>query len=209
MSLPALFLLAPEVAARHTFTAIHQVALLAALSVVLGLLERPLLSGLAAAIALGFGQHAAVLLVGTALVIGLRRPRDLLRFAAGALLVLGAIFGVAAARAGWRPVWQDLVGRHLCHLSGETSAVAGSEGDLGWYLAGAGLENLALLLLAAAAPLLPLRGPNRRALAQLVSAHRSVVALMRGGLILYVSPVLPLIALLAGDGLLLNAALGY
>ena len=216
----ALFLLAPEVAARHSFTAIHQVALLSTLCVVLALLERPLLSGLAAGLALVCGQHAAVLLAGTALLIGLRRPRELPRFAAGALLALGAVFGAAVARAGWHPVWQDLVGRHLYHLGGAGAAAPASEGDLGWYLASAGLENLALLLLAAAALLpspsgapeapprgiplplgLPLPGPDRLALAMLASAHLAVVALMRGGLILYVFPALPLLALLAGDGL--------
>jgi hypothetical protein len=200
----SLFLLSPELFARHTFTGIQQVALTGALCVVLGLAGSPLLSGIAAGLSLGCGQHAAVLLLGTALLIGVRRPRELLRFAAGALCALAAVFGLAAAQAGTHAIWQDLIARHLYHLG---AASMPDDGQLRWYLVNAGLENLPLLVLAAAAWLVPQAAPQpqgalaRRALTLLVLAHLAAVMLMSGGLILYVFPALPLLALLAGDGL--------
>jgi hypothetical protein len=206
----ALMLLAPETSVRTPFTGIQLVTLWSTLCALLVLLDRPFLAGLAGGLALATGQHALVIVGLSGVVIFLRCPRAFGRFVAGLGLTFGAIFAVLLAQ-GSAP-WEDLFGRHLYHVnSGGTSTMAkGDQTDIGWYLSSFCIENLPLLILAAAALIL---SRSRRekfsdyvrdplwTLALLVLAHVATVALMHGGLVLYLFPALPLIVLLASDGL--------
>ncbi len=199
----ALFLLAPETAARFAFTGIHAVALGATACALLALLDAPALAGVAAGLALGAGQHAAILVGAAGLWVLFRSRRGAAAFALALLATSAVVYGGAAALGG-REMARDLLGRHLYHLS---SSSAAEDGELGFYLPTTALENLFLIALAAVslarrssggAP--PTASGPRLFLAAAVAAHVGAVALMSGGLVLYLFPALPLLALLAGDG---------
>jgi hypothetical protein len=200
-----LFLLAPETAARFAFTGIHFVALGSTGCAALALLDAPALAGLAGGLALGAGQHAAVIVGASGLWILHRSRRGAAAFGLSALATLALIYGGAAALGG-QEMARDLVGRHLYHLGASSPA---DDGELRWFLPTTALENLVLVALAATAlarrPAPAASGCSsafaiRAALAALIGAHVAAVALMKGGLVLYLFPALPLIALLAGDG---------
>jgi hypothetical protein len=225
-----LFLLAPEVASRSAYTAIQLVGAGSALCWAAALAGFPLLGGIAGGLALATGQHSAVLVAGTGLWILVRGRRGAARFAAGAAGALLLAFLPALVLAGPGNVYQDLIGHHLYHVAGPATP---ERSELGWYAGGVALEQLPLLALAAFA-LWPRRAaaagsvaaekgrragqvarppepqqPTRTALALLLCGHVAAVGLMRGGLVLYLFPALPLLALLAGDGLVrLARALG-
>ncbi len=199
-----LFLVAPETAARFAYTGIHTVALGAAACAALALLDRPRLAGLAAGLALASGQHALVLVACAGVWIATRSRRDALAFAAAALAASALVYGAAAALGG-KDLARDLIGRHLYHLD---ASAPGDDGDIRWFLPTVALENLSLLALAMVALARPPRADGARsftprvALAAMVSLHVAVVALMKGGLVLYLFPAHALIALLAADGAL-------
>lgn len=199
-----LFLVAPETAARFAFTGIHIVALGAAACAALALLERPGLAGLAAGLALASGQHALVIAACAGLWIAARSRRAALTFVLTALAASALVYGGAVALGG-KDLVQDLIGRHLYHL--DTSAPS-DDGDIRWFLPTVALENLPLLALATVALARPVRAGGgwpfapRMALAAMVALHVAAVALMKGGLVLYLFPAHALLALLAGDGAL-------
>jgi hypothetical protein len=202
----ALFLVTPEVSARNAWTGIHPVALGGLWCVTLAWRGHGLWAGVTAGLALASGQHAAVLVAGAALVVVARHRRALWRFVAGAAIALVPTFGVAAARSGPARLWEDLAGRHLYHLG---AAAPGAEGDLSFFQITTLLENLPWLALALWAVLRPREDGSAEArearlarwsLGALALAHVLVVRGMSGGLILYAFPAVPLVALLAGDG---------
>lgn len=199
-----LFLACPETSARSVWTGIHLVALGALVCVALAWRGRPFASGLAGGLALAAGQHAAVLVAGAGFIVLLRERGRVLRFLGGVAGALGATLGVVAAVAGLGALWEDLFGRHLYHLT-----TGPAEGDLSFFLLTTALDSLAWLVLAAAAlwPGLPSRGGEARDvrwlrwwLGALVVGHVGAVAVMAGGLVLYLFPAVPLVALLGGDG---------
>ncbi len=198
----ALFLLLPEAFARGAYTGIHWVALGCLCCVVLTLRGRLFAAGLAGGLALAAGQHAAVLVAGAGLISLVRSRAQVLRFAGGLGVGLGVPLAVVAVAAGPAAVWQDLVARHLYHLG---HAAPSAEGDLSFFLLSTAFENLPWLGLAVLGAVWPQGNVEvRRARALvglLVVAHLGVVASMTGGLVLYLFPAMPLLALLAGHGL--------
>jgi hypothetical protein len=226
----AFFLLAPEVASRSAYTAIQWVAAWSTLCWALSLSGAPLLGGIAGGLALATGQHSAVVVAGVGAALLVRNRPGLLRFCAGLGGTLAAVFLPSLVQAGAANIYQDLVGHHLYHVAGPAVA---EHSELGWYATSVALDQLLLIVLAAAAlwtrragaapstavprgkkrarkeraavpsavtPPDP-SGPIRWTLASLLGAHVAAVFLMRGGLVLYLFPALPLLALLAADGL--------
>ena len=205
-----LFLLSPEVATRIHYAGIQIVTLAVCACVLLSLRLRPFLAGLACGLALGAGQHGVVIcgVAGTWMTV--RRWRDGVWFALGALLVSVAIFGGAWALGG-RSLWESLVGHHLYHLKGHAMG-----NHAIWILLTPWLyEHTPLILCALAAMVVPSVTQRKdndtepKLSSQWivglplisVTAHMAVTLSMSGGLFLYVVVVTPLLALLAGLGI--------
>lgn len=207
-----LYLLAGQVAARNAYTGIHLVALGAAAAAIFVLVDRPLSAGIAAGLALAAGQHAAVIVGMAGIFAAARGIRPLLRYLAGAALSLGVLFGFVVARGG-SGVFEDLVGKHLYHVSAQGP---GATSDIGWWMGLFALEDAAFVVLAlvgtfsrGASGSAPKKkgapAPSRRfapalALALFTAVHLIAVAAMKGGLALYLFPAMPHLALLAGAG---------
>ena len=214
-----LFLLGPAAAHRTTFTGIGLVALWCLLMVGFILLKKPRWSGLFAAMAVTTGQHS-VILIGAAFVLSiLLLGRQFYRFVLP-FLVLTAFIFLFVYFAGGHDVFQYLVGHHLYHVD---HTVTVNKGDLGRSMNIWLLENLYLWLLifislareilgrgyegtreildyVANWPFLKyLRDPTWVFLI-LVLGHLLAVFTMKGGIVLYVYPAIPLLALISGRG---------
>jgi hypothetical protein len=196
-----LFLTSPEVYSRAHYTGIHLVAFTACACVLLFLRGRPLLSGLFLGLTVATDQHGLVVGGVVALLTVARRPRDGVRFVAGAVLVSLIVFGGVWLMGG-RHLWGSLVAVHLHHLR-----VGQGVGAQFWamfrpwlyehlYLfAGAGLAVvLSRRRLAAAA------WPDVRVLLLAVGAHVAVVLALAEAVFLYIVVIAPLLVLLAALG---------
>lgn len=206
-----IFLLAPAVAVRTAFTGMNLVALGSLACLAASLAGRGALGGLLGGLALLTGQHAAVIVAVSWAGLAARCRREALVFLVVFVTTIGVAIG-GAWLAGGHHVYQDLVGHHLYHLHGDD----GGSSDLGWWLVSWGLENFPLLVLACCAPLLFGRATQQEGrgepalprpkwllrpwpfLALVCVCHVGAVVGMKGGLILYLVPAVPLLALLAG-----------
>ena len=214
-----LFLIGPAAAHLVTFTGIELVSLWCLLTVGFILLKKPWWSGLFAAMAVTTGQHSAIL-VGAAFVLSiLLLGRQFYRFLLPFLTLTGIIF-FSFYLIGGHGIFQYLVGQHLYHV---VDSVNVKKGNLGWGMKIWVLENLYLLLLIFLSlgreiwgrgyngtrqvadyvikwPFLNyLRDPTWVILI-MVLGHLLAVFTMKGGIMLYVFPVIPLLALIAGRG---------
>lgn len=209
-----LFLASPAVAARTAYTGMNLVVLGTTACLWAAVAGRGLLAGALGGLALLAGQHAVPIVGLCGLWSLLGGPRRALRFVAGLVGVL-ALGLVVAWLQGGAHVWEDLVAHHLYHLAGDGS---GSP-ELGWWITTWCLEGFVLLALAGVALLLPgaVGVLETRTQAQfwdpmwlLIAAGVSqlaVVAVMEGGLVLYLHPAVPPVALLAGVGVARLASL--
>ncbi len=221
----ALYLLAPEVVSRSTYTGIHIVALGTTCCVLLTSRGSFLAGGVAGGLALASGQHALVLVGMSGLWAALVSRKALVRFLIGSVAVFSGVMLWFWASAG-ADLWTDLVGRHLYHFDGGHRAA--QEEDLYWWLKAQALDNYLILFFAVicaiAAIFLPLtvikkggeQFANRFRLSRLrrylnsfgpapwwalfAFTHILVVMLMKGGLALYLFPAWPLLILLASGG---------
>lgn len=201
----AFYLLSPELIARLPYTGIQLVQLGATLCLVLTLLGRPLGAGAAFGLALGAGQHSLVIggLAGIWFLV--RDRRQALWFVVGVAGAFAAVFGLAWL-LGAQHLWENLVARHLYHLSGGGGGTTG----LGPLLLAWIGDNLLLFALAGGTlltrtPRAPAGSPARseraaRAVAAALAMHLAVLLLMSAGHFLYAVPVFPLVCLLAGRG---------
>ena len=214
-----LFLLGPAAANQTTFTGIELVSFWCLLTVGFILLKRPWWSGLFAAMAVATGQHSAIL-VGAVFVLSFfLLGKHFYRFVLPFLGLTGIIF-LLVYLVGGRGFFQYLVGQHLYHVIDPVNV---TKGDLGWGMKIWLRENLYLLLLIFISlarqiwgrsyqgtrafldykvkwPFLNyLRDPAWVILA-LALGHLLVVFTMKAGVMLYVYPVMPLLALVAGRG---------
>ena len=214
-----LFLLGPAAAHRTTFTGIELVSLWCLLTVGFILLKKPWWSGLFAALAMTTGQHSAVL-VGAAFALSIiLLGRQFYRFVLPLLGVTAVIFLFVYA-VGGHGIFQYLVERHLYHV---VDPVNVKKGNLAWGMKIWALENLYLLLLIFISLGREIWGSGYRdtreyldyifklpfvkylrdpawVLLILALGHLLVVITMTGGITLYVYPIVPLLALIAGRG---------
>ena len=205
-----LFLTSPEVFDRVHYTGIQSVALTAAGCVLFSLRAQPFRSGLFAGLTLVTGQHGIVVCGTIALITFVLRPRDSVRFAAGAVLVGVGVFGSVWLMGG-QHVWESLVGHHLYHMGGSESSRAQF-----WERFTPWLYEHAYMFVGAGLALVLLRSSKRkegegaawsstppqvaRRLLLVVSAHLVVVLVMNEPIFLYVVLIAPLLALLAAIG---------
>ena len=210
-----LFLTSPETFSRIHYTGIHLAALTALACVLFSLRGQALRAGLCLGLSLAGDQHGLVICGMVAMVTFARRPKDLVAFAAGAIVICLATFGGVWITGG-RHLWKSLVGIHLFHLR---PGQGGTDHfwelakpwlyEHGYLFAGAGL---AVVLPAARRPggrseaTRPASSRVVRVLFLAVCGHIAVVLAMTEAAFLYVVVVTPLLALLAGFGL--DAALG-
>ncbi len=214
-----LFLLGPAAAHRTTFTGIGLVALWCLLTVGFILLKKSWWSGLFAAIAVTTGQHSAIL-IGAAFVLSiLLLGRQFYRFVLP-FLVLTAFIFLFVYFAGGHDVFQYLVGQHLYHVD---HSVTVTKGDLGRSMNIWVLENLYLWLLIFFSLVREILGRGYKGTREildyivnwsflnylrdptwviliLVLGHLLAVFTMKGGIVLYVYPAIPLLALISGRG---------
>jgi hypothetical protein len=204
-----LFLTSPEIFDRVHYTGIQLGALTTCACVLFSLRAQPFRSGLFFGLTLATDQHGLVVCGIVAALPLVRRPRDAVRFAAGASVVSGIVFGGVWAMGG-RHFWESLIGHHLYHLSsGQGGNAQFWEKFTPWlyehaYLfMGAGL-GLALLGFkrreVASEKLANTSSQSVRMLLLVVSAHLAVVMAMTEAAFLYIVVITPLLTLLAGIG---------
>ena len=204
-----LFLTSPEVYSRVHYTGIQLAAFTASACVLFSLRAQPLRAGLLCGLSLATDQHGLVVCGIVGLLLIIRRPRDGIYFAVGALAVSGLIFGSVWAMGG-RHLWKSLFGIHLFHFHiGQGADVQFWEKFTPWLYEHGYLfmgAELAGALLGARRKqaksencMLP-ASRNVRTLLLVVSAHIAVVLAMTEAAFLYVVVVGPLLALLAGMG---------
>jgi hypothetical protein len=214
-----LFLLGPAAAHRTTFTGIGLVSLWCLLTVGFILLKKPWWSGLFAAMAVTTGQHGAILVGAAFLLSILLLGRQFYRFVLPFLALTGIIF-LFVYIFGGHDVFQYLVGQHLYHVD---DTVKVTKGNLGRGMKIWALENLYLLLLIFISLGREIWGRGYQGTREFVDyivrwpflkyvrdpvwvililaiGHLLVVFTMKGGITLYVYPVIPLLALIAGRG---------
>lgn len=204
-----LFLSSPEVFDRIHYTGIQLVALTTTACVLFSLRRQPFRSGLLFGITLATDQHGLLICSIVALAVVVRRPREIGRFAAGAVVVPAIVFGGTWA-AGGRHMWRSLVGHHLYHFStGQNGNGTLWEKFVPWLY-----EHVHLVLGAALA--FVFHGWRRRAtskagppdqmshrvrfLCLVLGAHVAVVVSMTDAIFLHIVVIAPLLALLAGIG---------
>lgn len=214
-----LFLLGPAAANQTTYTGIELVSFWCLLAVGFTLLKRPWWSGLFAAMAVATGQHSAIL-VGAAFVLSFfLLGKQFYRFVLPFLSLTGIIF-LSVYLAGGRGFFQYLVGQHLYHVIDPVNV---TKGDLSWGMKIWLRENLYLLLLIFISlgreiwgrsyqgtrafleykvkwPFLNYLRDPAWVILVLALGHLLVVLTMKAGVMLYVYPVIPLLALVAGRG---------
>lgn len=204
-----LFLTTPEVFSRVHYTGIHLVALTTLACVVFFLRAQPLRSGLFLGLTLAADQHGLVICGVVSLLTLVRRPRDLVPFAAGTIIVVAIVFGGVWAMGG-QDLWGSLVGVHLHHFrigEGVSSEFWDKFGpwlyEHGYLFVGAGL---ACALLGAKRESAEIAGPRPpssqvvRTLLLVVGAHLAVVLVMTESVFLYIVVIAPLLTLLAAMG---------
>ncbi len=202
----AAFLLSPDASSQLTYTIIHWVALGALVTTVLVLENAFVAAGVAAGVALGFGQHAFVVVAlagGYALWRG--KLRAAARYGAGLALSFGAVALVGLALGG-RHFIDDVFVKHLYHLGGGAEA---EDGQLGWWLRVFLSGNAGSIVLAIGAAVLARRktlpataSADALAIPPLFGAvHLLTVFTMSGGLYLYFYPAYALLAWGAGTAI--------
>jgi len=204
-----LFLTSPEVFARVHYTGIHLPALSVTACFLMVMMARPFAAGLCFGLTLAADQHGLAISGVLAVVTVVRRPRDGLPFALGALAVIAVVFGGVWAMGG-RHLWRSLVGIHLFHLRlGQGVSEQFWDSFTPWLyehlylLWGAGLAA-ALLGKKRATVAKEGSGPASwqvvRVLLLVVSVHVAIVLAMKESVFLYVAVIAPLLTLLAAMG---------
>jgi hypothetical protein len=214
-----LFLLGPAAAHRTTFTGIELVSFWCLLTVGFILLKRPWWSGLFAAMAVTTGQHSVILVAAASVLSFFFLGKHFYRFMLPFLGLTGIIFFLVYL-VGGRGFFHNLVGQHLYHV---VDPVNVTKGDLGWGMKIWVRENLYLLLLIFISlareiwgrsyqgtrvfldykvkwPFLNYLRDPAWVILILALVHLVVVFTMKAGVLLYVYPVIPLFALVAGRG---------
>jgi len=204
-----LALTSPETYARFHYSGIHLPALAVSAAVVFYLLESPLAAGLLVGVSAAADQHGIGVGCIVAILIAVRRPRDLYRFVLGLLAVIVSVFGGAYALGG-RHLWKDLIAIHLYHFRPGQQASAQLWESLKPWL----YEHTYLLLgVGLATRFLAVRRPPARDVASpslssravrvmllVVVAHIVVVLAMADAPFLYLVVAVPLLTLLSGIG---------
>jgi hypothetical protein len=204
-----LFLTSPEAFSRVHYTGIHLVALTTSACVLFHLRAQPLRSGVFFGLTLAAGQHGLVIGGIVAVLTLIRRPSDGARFALGASIVTGIVFGGLWAM-GSLHVWQSLFGHHLYHLGSSQAGNAQLWEKLTPWLyehiylfVGAGL---AFAFLGAKRRKHEEVGPGPpssvvvRVLLLVLGAHVAVVLAMTDSVSLYIVVIAPVLTLLAAMG---------
>jgi hypothetical protein len=204
-----LWISAPEVFARVHYTGIHLAAFSATACVLFAVMARPLWAGLFLGLTLAADQHGLVVCGMVAALTVARRPRDAFPFVGGAFIIPAIVFG-GVWISGGRHLWRSLVGIHLFHLRvGEGVGGQFWSSFTPWLyehvylLVGAGLAVALLGRKRADASGEPPDRPSSgivRVLLLVMSAHVSVVLIMKESVFLYVAVIAPLLTLLAGVG---------
>jgi hypothetical protein len=204
-----LFLTSPEAFSRIHYTGIHLAALTASACVLFFLRGHPLWAGLACGLSLVADQHGLVFCGVVGLLTIVRRPRDGVYFAVGALAVSGLVFAGVWAIGG-RHLWASLVQIHLFHFNiGRGGSVQFWELARPWLYEHVYLfvgVGLAIVLLGARRPEVrsverrPTSSRSVRVLLLVVGAHLAVVLAMTEAAFLYVVVIAPVLTLLAGMG---------
>ena len=193
------FLLSPDVASLFPFTGIQQASLLGLLCLGLRLAGAPGWAGAAGGLAIASGQHSAVIVAVTALYQIRSKPRATAHFALGVLGVLGATVALCLALGG-TGIWQDLVGHHLVHVNGRR--IEAQVQSFHWRLGLWTATNLGLVALAFTGAAVGLKDPRIRFWTLVTALHLAAVLTMNFGKIMYLFPAVPLLAGLAGRGLI-------
>lgn len=205
-----LFLSSPEAFSRIHYTGIHLAALTATACVLFSLRGQPLRAGLCLGLSLATDQHGLAICGIVGLVTIVRRPRDALPFALGAVIISAIVFGGVWAM-GARHLWKSLVEIHLFHMRlGQGASTQFWEMFTPWFyehgylFVGAGL---AIVLLGARSTEVgngddqrPASSKVVRTLALVVGGHIAVVLAMTEAAFLYFVVIAPLLALLASIG---------
>ncbi len=189
---------------KHVFTGIDTVVLGTTACALLVLFHRPGLAGLVGGLAIVSGQHAVVVVCSSWAMGSILGRGGWWRFGAGLFLSLGIIFGTMFALSG-PAMWEQLVGHHLYHVTGEHASTVELGKDLRIWLP----EHLPILFFGTAAVFLPSTalvtfrntrvssiGPAHLAVL-LAVLHVGTVTVMNGGHILYMQPAVPLLCLAA------------
>lgn len=197
----ASFFAFPDTTRHLTYTGIHLTAALSLACLYLTSRRRSTLAGVAAGLALLAGQHAAIICgvcgLATLAAYGWRAG---LRFAVGFTVVFGtAMLGLLAAGV-YDDFYASVIAQHLYHVG---SVVDPSERAFFVFNFVNWLAEHAVWLLACPAlvalrlrPLSRARWTDFGVLSSVAAlAHVVVVAQMTGGLMLYLVPALPLIAI--------------
>jgi len=204
-----LFLTSPEIFSRIHYTGIQLVALTALACVLFSFRAQPFRAGIFFGLSLATDQHAVVICAVVGLATLVRRRRDGLSFALGAIGVSVLVFGGVWALGG-RHLWRSLVGIHLFHMHLREGANAHF-----WELLKPWLYEHSYLFAGAALAIVVL-GTRRtkprpgdlhpplwwkvRVLLLAIGAHVAVVVAMTEAAFLYMVVIFPLLALLAGMG---------
>jgi hypothetical protein len=204
-----LFLTSPEVFSRIHYTGIQLAALSALACVLFSLRAQPFRAGIFFGLSLASDQHALVICAAAGVATLVRRRRDGLSFALGALGVSVIVFGGVWALGG-RHLWRSLVGIHLFHVH----LGAGANAHF-WELLKPWLYEHCYLLAGSALAVVvigirhtePKAGALHpplwwevRVLLLAIGTHVAVVLAMTEAAFLYMVVIFPLVALLAGMG---------
>lgn len=202
----AAFLVSPDASSQLTYTIIHWVALGALVTTALVLEHAFFAAGIAAGVALGFGQHAFVVVAlagGYALWRG--KVRAAARYAGGLTLSFGAVVLVGLALGGGHFI-DDVFVKHLYHFGGGAAA---EDGQLGWWLrvflggnAGAIALSFGAVVIARRQAPQATQSADALVIPPLFGAvHLLAVFTMSGGLYLYFYPAYALLAWGAGTAI--------
>jgi hypothetical protein len=203
-----LFLSSPDTFDRIHYTGIHLVALTVSACALFYVRKQPLWAGVFFGLTLVADQHGLVVCSIVALMTVVRRPRDAIPFAIGALAICLAIFGGMWV-TGSRHLWKSLVGIHLFHMRVGQGSSPEFWGKFvswlyehGYLFMGAGLAAMLSRIKSRDVGSGDARRPTRavRVILLLVGAHIAVVLAMTEAVFLYVVVIAPLLALLAGIG---------
>lgn len=128
-----LFLLSPDVIAIWTFCGMPQTSMFVLLTVCLVALGQYRAAGVAGACAMLTGQHAAVIVGLATVFVATHGLKPFARFALGGIATAALVIATVYALGGVN-FYEDLIGRHLFHLS-ETKSFSGIDARYnGWLI---------------------------------------------------------------------------
>ena len=194
------FLAAPATWSRTTLMGINQATLWSTLAVLFACLGSPWRAGVLGGIGIASGQHVVPLVLGLGPLLLLPRVKSIARYLVAVAAVLFLVVG-AVLLAGGEDIYADLVGRHFHQVGG-----ANKNTKFGWWVRLYAFDHLPWILLVSyfllsraekgtsnVAPL------NKMAIG--VALHLGILLLMANAQSVYIQPIIPLVALLAGAGL--------